>query len=630
MIFGTDNSVGLPLAYQYSFNGTVPTWGSITRRNNRIVSISPLNNSAESVDGAYQISDLEVSFADPDGSVWNTLGAGTDCLNKDIQFRCYFGGTAEFVPHVPGEYKLLPIENLIPTTAQNFALHTGKVTKVSKSERLVTIVSKSRMKLLGDLTWNYPYAGTGMGFSKLGSFYFISGDPFTNGDNGTYKSAKFNLGNSDDPFDVIARVATTAMNFGDLTAYFTTNRPNETFNPAGGFYYYGSQFAWDFPKVALSATYLTRFDGTVGNFANYASPTGTEVDDANIKARELGYVDYVTANAAKVTNGAATFIPVYRTRLEVKSGSLVGSTFIFQQGQMEINGNPATIYREMLAGAYVWPYFGTTDIDTDTFNDFQKAVTFMDFKCKLDPTETNVIDTFKNFIQSTFSSFAISESDKFLIIPYAPRNLIQSAPDLQPKDIIKSDAESNIEDLKNRVEINYAFDPTSGSYLLTQGTRNSSWTHDNDLLLNIQSKFIFNYNEAYTLMLRQIKRYAHGLNKYTFTLPLNRLGVKLGSIYTVTDTDTGLATKAVQIMNYQKDLDKGNTVQVMTYDAESLYQRKGFFYWGHGTNQPPGTGAGTDTFIWGTAYPPNVQSHLPPGTAHGINETLFGSYFSWW
>jgi len=298
---------------------------------------------------------------------------------------------------------------------------------------------------------------------------------------------------------------------------------------------------------------------------------------------------------------------------------------------MNLHGNPATIYREMLTGVYVWPFFGTTNIDTESFNDFQKAVTFMDFRTTLDPAETNVIDLFKNFVSSTFSLFTITETDKFQIVPYAPRNLLQEAPALGEYDIVRSEVEANIEDLKNRITVDYGFSASTGSYGLSIGTTGSAWSHDNDLLLETESKFIFDNNEARTLMLRQAKRYRNGLNKYTITLPLTRLGIRLGSIYTVTDTDVGLATKAIQIINYQKDIDRGNNVQILGYDAESLYQRKGFWFWEHGTVMPPGTSiSGTTTFIWGTSLAADVTTHNQPGTAHGINTAIYGTVFQWW
>jgi len=287
MIFGTNNAVGLPLSYQYSFDGTVPSWGTFRRELNRIVSISSLNNSAESVDNTYQISDLEISFADNDGSVWNSLGKGTNCLNKDVSFQVYFGGSADFSSRPPNEERLSLIQNQVPITAQLFPLHTGKITKVRRSERLVTVTSKSRMRLLGDLTWNYPFFSRSSKFTPIGTFYFKDGNTFSKND--FLGSSRFNEQGDAESFNVIARVATVNKAYtGTLDTYLADyGRGYETFDLASGYNFYGSQFTWDFPKVSLNATYLQKFDGTVGVFDDYSAPTGTEIADANRQANEL-------------------------------------------------------------------------------------------------------------------------------------------------------------------------------------------------------------------------------------------------------------------------------------------------------------------------------------------------------
>jgi hypothetical protein len=95
--------------------------------------------------------------------------------------------------------------------------------------------------------------------------------------------------------------------------------------------------------------------------------------------------------------------------------------------------------------------------------------------------------------------------------------------------------------------------------------------------------------------------------------------VGLGSIFSITDTDSGLSSKIVELTSYRKDFSEDRTIEFEGADGAVLYNRKGFGYWGPGTVLPGVPVSGTSTFGWGTN-----------GTVNNINGTIFGSCFSWW
>ncbi len=630
MLTGTNSYNGVPISYQYSYNGSVYPWGSVSKLTSRIQDVSPITNNAESVDNSYQISNLQISFVDHDSSIWEALGHGTTCLNKDVAFQTYFGGDVESVLTFGGNRK----SRLQGTNGQLFPLHTGKITKVSRKDRLVTIESKSKMKLLGDLTWNFPYSNSTYAFDNVGSFYFYDTDLFSS-TSPALSYAKFQVNDVGDDFSVIARAATTSYTDFQGSGYAVTGRDYTTMVPAFG-YYMGSNFAWTFPKVQLSATFLGKYDGTIGRFDDYDNPTQEEADLANQVALSLGYPDYITANGSTYATmtDSGTWIFVNRTRLSFKDGTLAGSNFTFQQSQLTMRGNPATIFKEIIAGAMVWPFFGTSDIEGTSYADFVRLTTYQDFACKIDPTEDAVLPYFKDLVDSNIALFSVSEDDKFQIIAYTPRNLNQLIPSLGSNEIVSSEISNDIEDWKNRITLDYDFYPDDDKYpnkfRRHLEATTSTWSHDNDLPLVIQSKWLRDNNEAEVFKIRTIERHKNGIPRLSLTLPLARLGVQLGSLYRITDIDTSTSDKAIQITGYTKDVNGSKDVVIEGWDAEALYQRKGFAFFGTKPDLPGDTGGTNNTAIWGTRVNGNDDnSETGTGTSPGINTALFGTCFTW-
>lgn len=87
---GTANANGVPTSVDFSFNGVAVNWG----RDN-LYSMSPLSNRSESVDGSYELSDLDVELIDTNGSIWGSLGNGTTAFYKPFSATVYVGGRLE-------------------------------------------------------------------------------------------------------------------------------------------------------------------------------------------------------------------------------------------------------------------------------------------------------------------------------------------------------------------------------------------------------------------------------------------------------------------------------------------------------------------------------------------------------
>jgi hypothetical protein len=83
-----------------------------------------------------------------------------------------------------------------------------------------------------------------------------------------------------------------------------------------------------------------------------------------------------------------------------------------------------------------------------------------------------------------------------------------------------------------------------------------------------------------------------------------------------------VGSKTVEVLGYKKDFSEDRTVILDCLDADTLYLRKGFAYWGTKADLPGDTVDSTSDSGWGTGG--------TSGTCPGINTPLHGSAFVWW
>lgn len=601
MLYGTQQLSGLPISYFFTYDGTSVPWAL-----DRLDSVSPLTNSAEPVDGSYEISDLSITFDDVDGQIWGALGYGTSCLNKEVTFAAKVGGL--FALDEPYAYG----------SGQPFNLHTGRITRVTRKSRQVTIASRCKMALLGSMLWNYPIFGEDSNeFNSVGTFYFCDGAFFSvSGAHPDQDPAlcKFNMNDSGDEFDAYLAVATTTQSLLSSRYPIAIGRGTVTCPPPQGYHFLGSQFHWDYPMVKLRGTFLGTLFGTI------------QTDD---EAAQFGFNSLAAADAAKV---GGSMYQITKTRLSYQGGTLAGSHFMPRIGRLSFSGRPSEIYSELLTGAMVWPYFGTSDIDGTSLAEFSLVTTYNSFSASIGPDEILAMDALKNFFNSTFSLFSVTPDNTFQIVAYGPKNLLATIPSLGSHDIIESETYNDIEDYYNRVQISYGY--FEGTYKKSFGTSLSGWTPSIDRPFLVESKWMNDENEAAVFTTRLLRRYQNSIPRYKLTLPLNHLGIDIGSLYTIQDVDIRpglIGSKTIQITQYEKDISDSRDVHITGWDADSLYQRRGFAFWDSGTALPAGTGGTLNTAIWGsTLHGLNWYTSGAEGTAPGINNNIFGTCFSFW
>jgi hypothetical protein len=580
-LFGTGNAFGVPITLAFSYDGVARDWGSTI-----VHHIEPITNKAESIDGNYQISDLDVEFIDTNGSLWTILGHGTTAFNKSLTLTAYVGGTMDYTN---GRFQLQNTAN-----SATFTVHQGNVTNVVKRNRLVRIKSKNNLRLVADLEWRFPFKDEPIFGTRIGSYFFFQGTNLGS----SYKTSAFDITDENEEFDIFAGI--TGSSIGSLGSSYPSIAGRGTLGLLPTYHYPGTQFYFDVPRFRLKGSFLGTKQGTIN----------TDED-----AFKFGFDGIGAAEAAK-TGGSYI---LNRTRLHVQNGSVSEGNRFFLQQRLSLTETPANLFREVLCGHCVNPYFGTSDIDSVSFADSQKITAYQTFTYDVHPKETKAGDAVKNLLESVNGLFSVNTDNKFEFRAYGPRNLQQTIGSIGSNHIIEAEQSNDIEDFKNRVVIKYGYSVDSEDFQKTYELKASNWTSASDRPLEISSKWLKVDNEAAILAQRLLTRFNRTVPRVRVTVPLNYAGVGLGSLFHVTDVDSGLDGKVVELVGYRKDFAEERTVEFDAIDGNSLYNRKGFGYWGPGTVLPGVPVSGTSTFGWGTN-----------GTVNNINGTFYGSCFNWW
>ena len=579
-LFGTNTAAGVPVTLGFSFNGSAVDWGST-----RAYHIEPITNKAESIDGNYQISDLDVEFIDTDGSLWTSLGHGTTAFNKAFSLTAYVGGTMDYTD---GRLKLQNTGN-----SATFTVHQGKVTNVWKKDRLVRLKSKNNLRLISDLEWRFPYRDAPEIGTRVGTYFFFEGTNLGS----HYPNSVFDISEDQEEFDLYSAVATTAI--GSLGSSYPSIAGRGTLGLLSGYHYPGTQFYFDQARYKFKGTFL-----------------GTKLGSINTdeEAVRFGFAGVGAAESAK----SGTRYILNRTRLHLSGGTVAeGNRFFFQQ-KLTLTETPAYLFRELIAGHCVSAYFGTGDIEANSFATSARFTTYQTFSQDIEPKEIKCAGAIKNLLESVYGLFNVNVNNQFEFRAYGPRNLQQTIGTIGSADIIEAEQSNDIEDYFNRVVLRYGHDVNSGEYQKVYELKTTDWGSSTDRPFELESKWLRVDNEAVIMAKRLLNRFKNTVPKVKFKVPLKYAGVGLGSVFAISDTDSGLSSKIVELTGYRKDFSEDRTIEFEGADGAVLYNRKGFGYYEDGTT-PGALVSGTSTAGVGTN-----------GTVNNINETYFGSTFVWW
>lgn len=585
---GTQSSSSVPIKVDLSFDGVAVNWGG-----DNLYSMAPISNRSESIDGSYEISDLDVELIDTNGSIWGSLGNGTSAFYKTMVATVYVGGRWNTTSYGPSGNQRLAVQDRVG--AGTYVVHTGQIVEVSKRNRLVRIKSQNNLRAFEDIEWRFPYFMYQSTPTKvIGSYYFFNNDIA-----GAYVHSPSDWDEARENYTIYAACGTELILDAFSLARYQSIADRGTMGLKNGYWYPGTQFYEDFPVVKFLGTYLGTYLGTISS------------DD---DARKYGYASCDDAEAAK----SGTRYVLNMTRLSVRDGTLPSGSQLFYQQNLVLSNTPANLFREMVAGHCVTPYFGTDNIEQSSFGTSQGYTAFQAFSQRIDPRGGKVMPYIKDLMSSTYGNFSVNVNNKFVYRAYGPRNLTASIGTINGTTLIESAFTNARSEAKNRVVLRYAYSSEGNDYSKTIELKGSGWNGTVDNPLNLQSKWIQNDNEAKALAQRILNRFANTAPKIELTVSLLHSGLELGTLMSVSDPDSGFSGKIVEIIGYDKDFTESRKVTLNCVDGESIYSRKGFGQWASGPTLPSGPVTGTSTFGWGTS-----------GTMANIDVSTYGSMFVW-
>lgn len=593
--FGTGVSNNLPVTYRFRFGGTDINWGQPYR-------INTFQNNAESIDGDYRISDLDVQFVDLRGSYFSTqFGNGTKAFGSSLEVIAYLGGTMGY----RGTGFATMFSFLGTAGAYVATIHTGKVYGISFADQTLRLRSRNAMALLSDMKFQYPVDNLGLWHVNssefvYGSFYFSTTDLRNHF---YYGSALYGFEDARSKWQVHAYILATNYDAG-LLGNFPAMAGRGTLSNLNSQYCFpgtdasGVNFYSFYDPIKLEGTFIGSFVGTITN---------------DFEAREFGYLNVSVAEATKF-NGS--IYNVQKSR-HTAPGTDLGP-YVYFSPYLKLDGNPRTIYEYLMTGAMVTPFFSSNELDTSSLNESGTITAYSSYSRYIGIENDKVLDAIKSLFESTQSLFSVNTANKFEWRAYGPKNLTTTIPSIGTNDVISSSFENNEDDFYNRFIIKYKFDYLSNKYLAKTETKLLTWDKSYDRPLTIEAGWLQSQNEAGILGQRLSARYINTVPRVKFTTNLNSLGYEIGTLLKITDPNSGLLNKTVQLVGFEKNFED-REIDFMALDAETIYLRKGYAFWMGGVSLPGAVVSGTSTSGWGTN-----------GTVNNINGSLYGSQFSWW
>jgi hypothetical protein len=559
---------GVAIDYNIAFNGVDQYWGTDSMK-----SVSSSRYEAESRDSRLNVPSFRASIYDPVGQMWDLFGHGTTAFNKDIVVGVKIGGTYDDIETSSGTF----FGRVSTYGADEYTLHTGKIKRVSKKNRIVSFESRNNMHIIKDLAWQLPIDAVSVTPGALTS--------------GT-------------------RTEVTSIN--PLSKYDTVYSVADSIGTYKG-------------KVSAYASKSTL------NLVNYLG-TGHETSDVSVGI-DAGYIllDTKFRNETELVEFNYTEIQGVGTFIDWPGeADNTVTDFYWVQSSMGISGDPVNVLRHFISGKFVSDFFiDGSDVDAASFNNSAKNYSFSTFSgtltAKTDEGE-GLFSDIQDIITSTASLFFVDEVNKINLVTYGPRDLHNDLDILTGTDLTEVGVSNEIEDSYNKTTIKYAYSRDDSKFTRTSSIQADDWSGTDNRELVIESKWMTSRVEAEIINQRLFNRYKNTLPRIEFKTTLSELGRGIGDLVRITDFDSGLSEKVVQVNAYNADVMNNKIVSYSGIDGESLFLQNGYSHW-EDEGDLEGTVSGTSTSGW--AYG-GIQSGLSNGTTPGINEDIYGTAFKWW
>jgi hypothetical protein len=581
--FGSASSGGVPIQYTFSYDGTTKDWGS-----SRLFSLGDYSIKANAVDNNYQVSGLSCQLIDTDGVVWSTLGGGTNCLRKRVSLVAHVGGTSTVTSAFDGVKQ----SSLVGTQgAYTATLFTGRISEVSRSNRIVKLTGEGAIRQLSEMKWQFPVSKIGFGFDVYGSFYFS--DVITSDQLG-----KFNVSEDTSEFDCVGYdVGTVFAPTLDVVYPPDISRTFGTDWCSADFLVPGTQFYFDYTRIKFAGSYLGTYSGTV---------TTDEF------AWALGFTNRNTAEQNVVRNSSGTFYPVDKYRLTHRGSTSIGSQFFFESG-VTLEGHPVDLFNWLMAGRVVEPFFSGTDINAAPGTFSRQVIPNYYFRHTVYPDSETPFELIKDLFQSTQALFSLNGNNQFEFRAYGPIDLSQTPGTILAGDVLDSSVESSSNDFTNRVIFKYAYSSEEDAHLKTIELRGSSWSRDTDTLKTVESKWVNSLGEGQSITSKILSRFQNARPKIEFTTPFKMLEYGVGTVLTLNDPDSFGTGKLAVLTGVEYDFEN-RQVTFTSEDGDALYRQRGY--------------ARFDS-IGGTVTGTSKSGFSASGTVHNINESKYGPVFRW-
>ena len=582
--FGSATPSGVPIQFTISYDGTVRDWGS-----SRLMSLSNFSNESDSVENSYRLNSLGCQLIDTDGVVWGALGGGTSCLRKGITVVAHVGGTTTNTTAFDGVRVPYTFGTQGAYTATVF---TGKITSVSRSNRVVKLQGENLLRQLSKMKWLPPVTDDGWAFTRIGSFLFIdqasiSGELFN----------KFNVSAEGDGWDCVG------YDTSGLAGNAADTYPGDTSRVVGTDWFashnqiLGTQFYLNYPRVKFKGSTLGTYDGTITD---------------TVRANSLGFWNLGDAEAAIVRSSQGTYYPINKYRLTCAGTALIGTSFNFE-GTFRLGGNPGTIYEWLAASRIVEPFFSGTDINSAVL-DFSKQVlpssyverTFL-------PDDDLPFEAMKDLFQSTQTLFNVNNSNLMEFRVYGPVDLTSTPDELAAGEVVDADVSNQVYDYTNRVVYRYDYDHESDTFAKELEIKSSNWSRPTDEVREVESKWVHSHVEAKIFSDRLMARFLNSRPKIQLTTSLKNLKYNIGTVLTLNDADSFGTGKLAVVTGQSLDFGE-NTLTLTAEDGDALYRQRGY--------------ARFDS-IGGTVTGTSKSGFATGGTVLNINTTRYGSVFRW-
>jgi len=594
-----DNEQGIHVSHSIIFDGNVTAWDTKT------IDLSSISNEASTFDNKRRISDVTARISDIDGVIWDALGHGTTAFGKGFKVITTIGGT--YGQTTFGQVEGYGFTGTVGGT--QFTTHIGSVVEVQKSGRSILIRSKNNMERLNEMTFKFPLDLTN----------HLSIDHSLN-----YKDFSFCESNIDTTewlaiLDQGGWDRTDDKVGGKFAVYGGFAGDDNTGTDDGGLYsgtvvtvpstYTNMNKAWhrEHTKLQMSGTYIGAFSGTIG-----------DIDTANL----YGFSSLADAKSSIVTDGQGTYYQVNKLRVKWPQGTAQSFGTLYPASSVTMTSDYTSILEHLIAGRFIYRRFATTDMDSVSFGKSTSIGAFSAFEGTVLPREDKVIPHIDDIVSSTQAMFSVNNNNKFEYLAYGPVEIVGQLGTILQSDVLESANTNRKEDAYNAFEVHYKYNADQDAYgSFVSGTL-PDWSEDEERLLKIESKWMHNNNEA-VIFKDQVKgRYKNTSPVIMVTTTLNKAQTNIGELLTVTDVNSGMSEKVVQVRKFNKDFPNAKNIKFEMLDADNLYYGRGWAFWGTETN--------LTTAVTSSSRSGWSDGALYTGTVNNINEAVYGTAFKFW